>query len=201
MIHYVFPNPVGIYDNVMAPGEFDDIINQLDRQHIDRDKIIDGFDADAVPQWIEPLANKMKAIFSTFCVEVGIENIYEPNFYQTQRTQNYKGSNAFQGNWEPHNDIYERANWSVTYYSRVDTESVLSDGYVGGELAIHDALHYANYPDCVQLIAAKTNRIVIFSPLKVHRIRPYFGKTPRLSITQHLGRDNSVICPDATRIL
>jgi Rps23 Pro-64 3,4-dihydroxylase Tpa1-like proline 4-hydroxylase len=185
----------------MAPGEFADIINQLDSQHLARDLVIDSFDPAAVPQWFEPLANKMKAIFETFCSEVNIENIYQPNFYQTQRTRAYAEDNAFLGNWEPHNDIYERANWSVTYYARVDTESILPDGYVGGELAIHDALHYANYPDCIQLVKAKANRIVIFSPLLVHRIRPYFGKTPRLSITQHLGRDNFILQTKTSNIL
>jgi Rps23 Pro-64 3,4-dihydroxylase Tpa1-like proline 4-hydroxylase len=201
MIHKLFPNIIGIYDNVMADGEFKDLIDKLDSQHITRDKIVDSFDYDSVPEWIQPLTLKMKAIFDTFCVEAGIDNIYEPNFYQTQRTQHYRGSNAFQGNWEPHNDIYERANWSVTYYARVDTESVLPDGYIGGELSLMDRLDYSNYPDSVQLVAAKTNRIVIFSPLTTHRIRPYFGKTPRLSITQHLGRDNSIICPNAENIL
>lgn len=201
MIHNVWNYPVGVYDDLFKPNEFADIIEKLDQTHLERKKAIDSFDYFNVPDWIQPLTNKMQIIFDMFCQEANIKNIYSPNFYQTQRTEHYGRHNAFYGNWEPHNDIYERANWSVSFYPRVDTESVLPDGYVGGELALMDRLDYSCYPDSVQLVGVKSYRVIIFSPLKVHRIRPYFGKTPRLSITQHYGREVCEINPDDSKML
>lgn len=201
MIHNVWNYPVGIYDNVLDLTEFSDAIQQLDQQHVTKNMFYDSFEHKSLPNWLAPLGQRLCAVFETFCKESGIENQYEPIFYQTLRTEHYGRHTAFNGSWEPHNDIYERANWSVTYYLSVDDESVLPDGYIGGELSLMDRLDYATYPDSVQLINLHQNRIVIFSPLKTHRIRPYFGKKPRLSISQFWGRDISAMSPNAQRIL
>lgn len=201
MIHKIWTYPVGIYDNVLDLRSFDSIAEKIDQGHIAKNTYHDSFEHNSQPDWLKPLSDHLCMIFADFCEHAGIDNHYDPIFYQTLRTEPYGRNNAFAGNWEPHNDIYERANWSVTYYLRVDQESILPDGYVGGELSLMDRLDYATYPESVQLVNLHENRVVIFSPLKPHRIRPYFGKTPRLSISQFWGHDITAMNPNATRIL
>lgn len=201
MIHNIWNYPIGIYDDVFDPAEVATIAEQLDQHHANAGTYHTSFEAHRVPEWITPLTTQLTTYFKIFLQEIDEADEYSPIFYQTLRNEHYSRNNALAGSWEPHNDIYERALWSVAYYLRVDSHSVLPDGYVGGELSINDRFDYASFPKNVQLIECKQNRLVIFSPVKTHRIRPYFGVVPRLSISQFWSGDVTAMNPDTTNIL
>lgn len=201
MIHNIWDYPIGIYNDALDPAEVADIAERLDQEHITNGTYWGSFEQHSIPEWIKPLTNRLESYFHIFCKEVGDTTEYAPLFYQTLRNEAYGKKNAYAGGWEPHNDIYERAVWSVTYYLRVDDKSILPDGYIGGELSINDRFDYATFPKNIQLVECKQNRLVIFSPVKTHRIRPYFGATPRLSISQFWTADVSAMNPNATNIL
>lgn len=79
---------------------------------------------------------------------------------------------------EPHTDTSSGGFFAVMYYIDLD----MTTEYVGGELALYSNLNPVDYPHNVIHITPVPNRLVIFPGGLIHRVKPYFGKTPRYSL-------------------
>lgn len=88
---------------------------------------------------------------------------------------------------EPHNDLAEGGHVAIVYY--LQSEVSTPEKFVGGELAIYKALTYAEYPEGIVHIAPIPNRLIMFPALLYHRIKPYFGDTPRVCLAALLNKE------------
>lgn len=79
--------------------------------------------------------------------------------------------------WEPHHDGKESKVITLLF---IDLEK---DKWVGGELDVYSSLDVFDYPHNKQRIEPVAGRVVVFESSNVHCIRPYFGSTPRLTIS------------------
>lgn len=79
--------------------------------------------------------------------------------------------------WEPHHDGKESRVITLLF---IDVET---NKWVGGELDIYSSLDVFDYPYNKQRIEPVPGRVVVFDSSSVHCIRPYFGSTPRKTIS------------------
>ena len=126
------------------------------------------------------LFEQVRQIIITYC----IENDIDYNFLKFQNLQKgclYKYDQSMVHNhlYEPHHDMVEQSYITAIYY--IDS-AYQEDKWVGGELAIYKELTFANYPNNTINVLPKQNRLIVFPGFLHHRVKPYFGETPRTSM-------------------
>lgn len=127
---------------------------------------------------------QVKAMVNTAVINYCIENDIEYStleFGNLQRGCLYKYDESMVSNhlYEPHHDMVEGAYITALYY--VDS-AWSEDKWVGGELCLYKQLTFADYPENILNILPKPNRLIIFPGFVTHRVKPYFGDTPRTSL-------------------
>ena len=81
--------------------------------------------------------------------------------------------------YEPHHDIAEGSFITALYYVDSDWSNSM---WVGGELTLYKHMTFVDYPENIINILPKQNRLIIFPGFITHRVKPYFGDTPRTSL-------------------
>lgn len=127
---------------------------------------------------------QVKAMVNTAVINYCIQNDIEYSnleFGNLQRGCLYKYDESMVSNhlYEPHHDMVEGAYITALYY--VDS-AWSEDKWVGGELCLYKQLTFADYPENIVNILPKPNRLIIFPGFVTHRVKPYFGETPRTSL-------------------
>lgn len=127
---------------------------------------------------------QVKAMVNTAVINYCIQNDIEYStleFGNLQRGCLYKYDESMVSNhlYEPHHDMVEGAYITALYY--VDS-AWSEDKWVGGELCLYKQLTFADYPENILNILPKPNRLIIFPGFVTHRVKPYFGDTPRTSL-------------------
>ena len=88
---------------------------------------------------------------------------------------------------EPHHDLAEAGHVAIVYY--IQAELSTPERFVGGDLAIYKALTYAEYPEGIVHVRPIPNRLIMFPALLYHRVKPYFGDTPRVALAALLNKE------------
>lgn len=115
-----------------------------------------------------------------YCIEYGID-YNSLKFSNLQKGCLYKYEQSMVSNhlYEPHHDIAEGSFVTAIYY--VDS-SYNETEWCGGELTLYKHMTFVDYPENIVNILPKQNRLIIFPGFVTHRVKPYFGDTPRTSL-------------------
>jgi hypothetical protein len=126
------------------------------------------------------LFNCVNQTIITYCIENNIDyTSLSLNDIQKGCLYKYDESMVYNHLYEPHHDIAEQGYITAIYY----VASAYSDNnWVGGELAIYKHMTFADYPSNTINILPKENRLIVFPGFLHHRVKPYFGDTPRTSL-------------------
>jgi len=126
------------------------------------------------------LYDQVRQIGITYCAENDIDfNSLRLNDIQKGCLYKYDETMVHNHLYEPHHDMVEQGYITAIYY--IDS-AYQEDRWVGGELAIYKHLTFADYPHNTINILPKQNRLIMFPGFLHHRVKPYFGETPRTSM-------------------
>jgi len=126
------------------------------------------------------LFDQVKQTIVTYCADNDIDfNSLRLNDIQKGCLYKYDQTMVHNHLYEPHHDIAEQGYITAIYY--IDS-AYQEDKWVGGELAIYKHLTFADYPKNTLNILPKSNRLIVFPGFLHHRVKPYFGETPRTSM-------------------
>lgn len=172
------PN-IHVHDNFLTDQS---VIDELRANAEIKDYFVTTEEKSQMNPALKTLTEHTSMAVMNYCLENGIE--YEDlRFNNVQRNymRTYDENTVNTYLYEPHDDIAEGGFITCIYY----TNSDYTEGgpWVGGELCIHNHLTFAYYHRNTINILPKPNRLVIFPGYKVHRVKPYFGKTPRSAVT------------------
>jgi hypothetical protein len=122
----------------------------------------------------------VKKTVVNYCIQnnIDFENLELSNF-QKGYLKKYDVSKVTNHLYEPHHDMVESSYITAIYYLRSDFNN---EKWIGGELTIYKNLTFAEYPNNAINILPKPNRLIIFPGFLVHRVKPYFGESPRTSL-------------------
>jgi hypothetical protein len=126
------------------------------------------------------LFEKVRQVAITYCAENDIDfDSLALNDIQKGCLYKYDQNMIHNHLYEPHHDMVEQGFVTAIYY--VDS-AYTDDKWIGGELAIYKHLTFADYPNNTINILPKANRLIVFPGFLHHRVKPYFGDTPRTSL-------------------
>jgi hypothetical protein len=157
----------------------EDIITQLKEESF-IDTTIQGQNEYGFTYAQKHLFEKVKQVAITYCAENEIDfNSLALNDVQKGCLYKYDEKMVHNHLYEPHHDMVEQGFVTAIYY--VDS-AYTDDKWIGGELAIYKHLTFADYPNNTINILPKANRLIVFPGFLHHRVKPYFGDTPRTSL-------------------
>lgn len=170
---------VHVYDDFLSDQS---VIDELRANAEIKDYFVTTEQIDTLNPALQTLVDKVKMAVVNYCAESDIDfNDLVFNNVQRNYMRNYNEGTVNTYLYEPHDDIAEGGFISCLYYINSDYKD--NGPWVGGELCIHNHLTFAYYHKNVININPKPNRLVIFPGYKTHRVKPYFGNTPRSAVT------------------
>ncbi len=129
---------------------------------------------------------------ANYCVENSMDysRLEFSNFvrsYVYEYTQDSVSNNSY----EPHHDMVEGNFITACFYldSAWDGKT-----WCGGELAIYREFTFITYPSNSINLEPRPNRLAIFPGFVPHRVKPYFGKTPRINLVFAWSLPDAVDC-------
>lgn len=190
-IHTLWPTHIMIEDDFMPPEQHDAIKSYLYSEYKRRNQYpLLEFNHESLPVEFTAFAAMMNNACTSYALHCGEDpSMFELNNFQTHMIGSYNEKLANEHIMEPHHDMMEGGYYAILYY--VDIDPPCSDPYVGGTLTIYKTLTSMDYPSGIVHIDPKPNRFVIFPAHLVHRVKPYFGTTPRLTIATLMRKERS----------
>lgn len=172
----LWSNDIVIIDNFVDDGE---LINTLKQESLIT-KTVQGQNKEGLSLAQITIKAMVTTAVINYCVEHRIE-YSNLKFGNLQKGCLYKYDETMVSNhlYEPHHDMVEGAYITALYY--VDS-AWTEEKWVGGELTVYKHLTFADYPENIINILPKPNRLIIFPGFLTHRVKPYFGETPRTSL-------------------
>lgn len=104
--------------------------------------------------------------------------VSEPSLAQLITIEKYNEKSSTNMYWEPHHDGDSSKVITLIFVDIDNTKQ-----WVGGELDVYDTFNLDNWPKNRTRIQPRPGNIAVFDSSLVHCIRPYFGKTPRKTIS------------------
>lgn len=170
---------IRVYDNFLTDQN---VIDEIKANAEIKDYFVTTERKQSMNPALQTLLDQATMAVMAYCYEIGIEYT-DLKFNNMQRNymRTYDENTVNTYLYEPHDDIAEGGFITCLYY--IDSDYKEDGPWVGGELCIHNHLTFAYYHKNVININPKPNRFVIFPGYKTHRVKPYFGKTPRAAVT------------------
>lgn len=190
-IHTIWPTHIMVEDDFLTAEQHAQLKQYLYDQYEVQQKfpLLEFNHQDLPPQFLS-FDQMMNAAAASYMQVSGDDiGMFELNNFQTHMIGAYNEKLANEHIMEPHHDMMEGGYYAILYYVDVDLPS--SDPYVGGTLTIYKTLTSMDYPSGIIHIEPKPNRFVMFPAHLVHRVKPYFGSTPRLTIATLLRKERS----------
>lgn len=152
-----------------------------------------NFDHKRLPEELNIFNTFMNAAFHEYCLESGmdVEQFVLGNF-QVHSVPKYNKKMSHEHIMEPHHDLGEGAYTAVVFYIDFD-ETETEEHFVGGELTLYKELSSMEYPDGIIHIQPKENKLAMFPARIVHRVKPYFGDKPRITIAALYNKEGSYV--------
>ena len=171
-----FIDTIDVLDNFLLDKN---LIDQLKKES-DIDSTIQGQDNFNLTSSQQLFLLYAKKIVVNYCYQNNIDfNNLELSNFQKGNLQKYDQSKVSNHLYEPHHDMVESSFITVIYYIDSDYNEEV---WTGGELTIYKNLTFAEYPNNAVNILPKQNRLIIFPGFLTHRVKPYFGQKPRISL-------------------
>jgi Rps23 Pro-64 3,4-dihydroxylase Tpa1-like proline 4-hydroxylase len=182
-IHTLWPTQVLVEENFLPTQEHEKIRNFMYSEFKRQGTFpLVNFDHVNVPDELKFFVTYMTMAFHTYCVEANLPlEEFDLTNIQAHSIPKYNKQLSHEHIMEPHHDIGEGAYLAVVYYVDFD-ENETDHHFVGGELAIYRELSSMDYPDGIVHVKPKENKIAMFPARLVHRLKPYFGDKPRITI-------------------
>lgn len=150
-----------------------------------------SFPHNDLPPELKPFTSIMLAAFHEYCTAANMDiTQFDLSNFQVHCVPEYNRQMANEHIMEPHHDLGEGGYTAIVYYVNFD-ETDSEEHYVGGELTLYKELSSMEYPDGIMHVQPKENRLAMFPARIVHRVKPYFGKIPRMTIATLMKKERS----------
>lgn len=150
-----------------------------------------NWDHTNLPDRMSVFSTFMFAAFHEYCVESGLDiELFELGNIQCHSVPKYNKKMSHEHIMEPHHDLGEGAYVAMVYYVDFD-EDETEEHFVGGELTLYNELSSMEYPEGIIHIQPKENKVSFFPARVVHRVKPYFGNKPRITIAALFNKEKS----------
>ena len=160
-------NSVRVYDNLLSAEDLKFIKDYYEFSNSTGEtNLIDAMDKFPKKEVLYSLAFDVDNTISKPCIAHSIA------------IETYSSKNKDFVYWEPHHDGKESRVITLAFIDKEHTNN-----WVGGELDIYSSLDVFDYPNNKQRIDPMPGRVIVFNSSMIHCIRPYFGKTPRMSVS------------------
>lgn len=154
-------------------------------------RILINFDHSNMPKEFGVFKAYMMASFYEYCNEADLDpSQFDLGNVQCHSVPKYNKKMSHEHIMEPHHDLGEGAYVAMVYYLDFD-ENETEEHFVGGELTLYRELSSMDYPEGIVHIQPKENKLAMFPARIVHRIKPYFGDKPRITIATLFNRERS----------
>lgn len=175
----VWPTNIHIHDNFLTDQA---VVDELRANAEIKDYFVTTEEKKALTPALQVLVDQTKFAVMNYCLETGIDfDDLKMNNIQRNYIRSYNENTVGTYLYEPHDDVAEGGFITAVYYINSDWRE--GGPWVGGELCLHNHLTFAYYHKNAINVIPKPNRLIIFPGYKVHRVKPYFGKTPRAAAT------------------
>lgn len=188
----LWPTHVMVQDNLLSPEmhqalkEF--LFSEFERQ---QSYPLINFQHKNLPPELQLFSAMMHAAFHEYCVAAGMDiTQFDLDNFQVHSVPAYNRKMSNEHIMEPHHDIGEGGYTAIVYYVNFD-ETDSEDHFVGGELALYKELSSMEYPDGIVHVQPKENRMAMFPARIVHRVKPYFGNVPRMTIATLMKKERN----------
>jgi len=179
MIHEFSRDVLLVEDNVFDPILITEISNYITEQVKKHNESYLSLDTREF-KLLDKILPTLNALLYNYCEAKGVDadRISLRNF-QMSNIKAYCKELMNENLYEPHDDIAEKFFVAAVVY--IDSDYT-DDNWVGGELTLYKNTTYLDYPNNITNVKPLRNRVVFFPGYYVHRIKPYFGKTPRQTL-------------------
>ena len=144
-----------------------------------------------LPDELKPFTSLMLAAFHEYCSAASMDvTQFDLGNFQVHSVESYNRALSNEHIMEPHHDIGEGGYTAIVYYVNFD-ETDSEDHFVGGELALYKELSSMEYPDGIIHVKPREKRLAMFPARVVHRVKPYFGNTPRMTIATLMTKERN----------
>lgn len=188
MNYNLWATNVTVLDNYVQD---ENLIQQLKEESL-IPKTVEGQNRNTLTEAQQELYSLVRMTVVNYCLENDVE--YESlTFGNLQRGCLNKYDERMVTNhlYEPHHDIAEGSYITALYY--VDS-AYQENQWCGGELTLYKHTTFVDYPENTINILPKPNRLIIFPGFTLHRVKPYFGNTPRTSLVFGWKVDEPKVC-------
>lgn len=185
MVHQLklWPVPITVVDDFVSDQRLLEEL-KLETKVVDSvaglNATIQNLDENRLTEAQEKIASLVASMVVNYCTENSIDynNLKFSNFVKSY-VYSYGEDSVNNNSYEPHHDMVEQNFLTVCFYldSAWDGQT-----WCGGELTIYREMTFATYPANIVNILPKPNRLVIFPGFVDHRVKPYFGSTPRIAL-------------------
>lgn len=172
----LWATPVTIIDQFVTNNE---LIKDLKAESMIA-TTVQGQNTDNLSLAQQKLLHMVSAVVVDYCVKnkIDYDNLTLSNL-QKGFLYKYDQDSVSKHLYEPHHDMVEQTIITALYYVDSDYDGIT---WCGGELTLYKELTFADYPNNTINILPKPNRLIVFPGFTVHRVKPYFGTTPRTSL-------------------
>lgn len=188
--HSFWPMHITVIDNFMTADEHTSIKQYVMEQHRLQNKypLCDYDHTQPIPELAAVTSMMMAQSMSHMLIDGQDPALFDLSHFQTHSVDHYCEALSHEYVMEPHHDVAEGGYYAMLYYVNVDTTP---NKFVGGQLAIYKNQSSTDYPEGVLHVEPRENRFVMFPADLVHRIKPYFGSTPRVTIATLLRKERN----------
>ena len=184
MVHQLklWPVPITIVDDFVSDQQ---LLADLKSETATVDSVaglnatIQNLDEHKLTKAQEKISSLVTSMVVNYCAENSIDynNLKFSNFVKSY-VYSYGEDSVNNNSYEPHHDMVEQNYLTVCFYLDSAWDGKI---WCGGELTIYRELTFATYPANIVNVLPKPNRLVIFPGFVNHRVKPYFGSTPRVA--------------------
>jgi len=192
MIHTLWHDRILIEDDLLDPQGWSNFRDWVGVEFGRRQtKPIMSIDHLNLPPELGYYAAMLDGAVTNYCEACGIDYAMDIVNLQATWVENYNETSHHEFVHEPHHDLSEGGYLVAVYYVCTDVNSLTR--FVGGDLAIYKALTYSEYPEGMVHVRAIPNRLVVFPAMLYHRIKPYFGRSPRIALSAVLSKSADTV--------
>lgn len=188
----LWPTHVMVQDDFLPDGEHEKLKQFLLSEFARQNKYpLINFQHKNLPAELRPFSAMMHAAFHEYCIAAGLDlSQFDLDNFQVHSVPQYNRSMSNEHIMEPHHDLGEGGFTAIVYYVTFD-ETDSDEHFVGGELALYKELSSMEYPDGIMHIKPKENRLAMFPARIVHRVKPYFGNIPRMTVATLMKKERN----------
>ena len=185
MVHQLklWPVPITVVDDFVSDQQ---LLEELKSETANVDSVaglnatIQNLDENTLTSAQEKITSLVTSMVVNYCAENSIDynNLKFSNFVKSY-VYRYSEDSVNNNSYEPHHDMVEQNLITVCFYLDSAWDGIT---WCGGELTVYREMTFATYPANIINILPKPNRLVIFPGFIDHRVKPYFGSTPRIAL-------------------